>query len=246
VNSSHVDSVKQRKRETDLINLSIVNRTQKVFPEEITLICATINLMRRITSISKDAIDEFPKDPRLPAIMVLFSRNRELVHFATVCLANGGYATSKVLIRVELENSLSMRLFNSRADLAREWLANPERFREAWSPWRIREYLFPKGSRLLKDYNSFYGELCNYVHPNFKGWSEQTRGKMMLWHPVFNADFASECIGLIFFVMIHSLKQFADAFQQWLPDDLIKDLGRLLPKGSQMVRRHFSTIKTTK
>jgi len=240
------ESIKLNKRETNLINMQIVNYAQRVFPEEMRLILATTNLMRRITSISKHTIEEFPKNPRLPAIMNLFCRNRELVHFATVCLVNGGYASSKVLMRVGLENSLCMRLFNKRADLAKEWLSNPEQFGKEWTPKKIREELFPKGSRLWKAYNVFYGELCNYAHPSFKGWSEQTYGKNILWRPVFNADFASECIGLIFFIMVHSFDCLTKPFKQWFTDSMIKEINELLHKDSQMVRRHFQVQKEGK
>lgn len=90
-----------KKRETPLIHRRIMKRTEDVFPEEMRLILASTNLMRRITSVSRNA----PTSPVLSAIMNLFARNRELVHFSTVCLLNGGYAPAKVLVRVALENS---------------------------------------------------------------------------------------------------------------------------------------------
>jgi hypothetical protein len=223
-----------------------MNQTEKIFPEELTLILATTNLMRRVTSISKNLREEFSRDPRLATIMTLFCRNRELAHFAMVCLMNGGYAPSKVLIRVGLENSLCMRLFVKRGDLAKEWLSNPKRFGKTWFPTKIRDELFPKDSSLEKSYKEFYEELCNYTHPNFKGWSEQFYGKTILWHPVFDPDYASECIGLIFFIMVHSFMQFTTTFRQWLPNNLIAEVNRLLPKDSQMVRRHFRVQKDGK
>lgn len=243
---SDIECKKRRKRETDLINKGILNFSQKVFPEETKLILVTTNLMRRITSVSEDAINEFLKDHRLPAVMNLFCRNMEIIHFSTVCLMNGGYASTKVLIRVGLENSLCMRLFNKRADLAKEWLSNPEQFRKTWTFSKIRDELFQKNSRLWKAYTVFYGELCNYSHPSFKGWSEQLYGKNILWRPVFNDDYASECIGLIFFVMVHSFMQFDESFKQWLPENLIEEVNRLLTKDSQMVRRHFRVQKDEK
>ena len=183
-----------RRRETDLINVHIVDRTEEVFPHEIKLMLASTNLMRRVTTISKEAIKEFSTKPNLSAVMNLFARNRSLVHFSTVCLMNGGYAPTKVLSRVSLENILCMRLFNKKTDLAKEWFEDPEEFRREWTPERIRGELFSKGSRLWKAYRKIYGNLCNYTHPSFKGWSEQVSDKSILWHPVFSPDYASECI----------------------------------------------------
>jgi hypothetical protein len=231
------------KRETALIDRSIMKRTEQVFPEEIRLILASTNLMRRITSISKDASREFSTNPVLSAIMNLFARNRELIHFSTVCFANGGYASSKVLVRVGLENSLYMRLFRKKPELARDWFSDPERFRREWSPRRIRDELFQTNPTLRTSYSEFYWVLSNYSHPSFKGWSEQIIEHSILWHQVFNADYASECMGLIFFIIVQSCKQFAQVFKQWIPDQMVAEINSLLPRDSQMVRRHFVVIK---
>lgn len=230
---------KSSKRETDLINMGVVNRTWKIFPEEEKLILASTNLMRRITSISKDAIDEISIKPNLAAVMNLFARNRELVHFAVVCLMNAGYAPTKVLTRAALENTLCMRLFNKKPYLAKEWFADPERFRKEWTPKKIRDELFPKNSRLWRAYNVFYWKLCDYSHPSFKGWSELLHKKGILWHPVFNTDYASECLGMVFFIMVQSLQRFDEAFNQWLTPKLGEEVKNLGLKDSQMIRRHF-------
>lgn len=231
-----------KKRETPLIHRRIMKRTEDVFPEEMRLILASTNLMRRITSVSRNA----PTSPVLSAIMNLFARNRELVHFSTVCLLNGGYAPAKVLVRVALENSLYMRLFRKKPELAQDWFSNPEGFRKEWLPKKIRDELFSENPTLWKAYTEFYWVLCNYSHPSFKGWSEQILEHSILWHPVFNADYASECMGLIFFIIVQSFQQFAQAFKQWISDNMIAEINSLLPKDSQMVRRHFVVIKNAK
>lgn len=233
--------MKQRshKRETDLINKGIIKRTEDIFPDETKLILASTNLMRRITKVSKDAINEFDAKPHLPAIMNLFARNRELVHFSMVCLMNAGYAPMKVLSRAALENTLCMRLFNKNTDLAGKWSTNPEKFGKKWTPQKIRDVLFPRNSDLWKAYNEFYWKLCYYAHPSAKGWGELIYEKSILWHPIFNEDYTSECIGLIFFIIVQSLQQFAEAFKEWLPSNLIEEANKLGLKGSQMIRRHF-------
>jgi len=231
---------KSSKRETDLINLGIVNRTWKVFPEEEKLLLASTNLMRRMTSISKEAVAEMKSQAALSAVMNLFARNRELVHFAIVCLMNGGYASTKVLSRAALENALYMRLFNKKPDLAKKWFTNPEKFRENWTPQRVRDELFKKGTRIWDSYNRFYWILCNYSHPSFKGWGElihETKG--ILWCPVFNKDYADECIGQIFFIIAQTLPPFILEYTKWLPRSLTEELRNLGTQVSQMVRRHF-------
>jgi len=231
---------KSSKRETALINLGIVNRTWKVFPEEEKSLLASTNLMRRMTSISKAAVAEMKSQAALSAVMNLFARNRELVHFAIVCLMNGGYASTKVLSRAALENTLYMRLFNKKSDLAKKWFTNPEKFRENWTPQRVRDELFEKGTSLWNSYNQFYWILCNYSHPSFKGWGELTHEtKGMLWCPVFNEDYADECLGLIFFLIAQTLMPFTVVFTKWLPRSLTEELRNMGTRVSQMVRRHF-------
>ena len=230
---------KLRKRETDLINRRIIKRTEEIFPEETELILASTNLMRRITSVSREVINEISTNPNLSAVMNLFARNRELVHFSVVCLANGGYAPVKVLSRAALENTLCLRLFNKKPYLAKKWFKNPDKFREIWTPQKIRDELFTEGSSLWNSYNEFYWKLCDYSHPSFKGWSELTHERGIPWCPLFNADYASECIGLVFFIIVQSLKQFAEAFKKWFSPKLTEEVTTLGLKGSQMIRRHF-------
>lgn len=230
---------KSRRRETDLINLGIVKRTEKIFPDEIKLILASTNLMRRMTRISKDAIDEISTKPNLSAIMNLFARNRELVHFSVVCLMNGGYTSTKILSRVALENTLCMRLFNKKPILAKKWFSDPDKFAKEWTPQRIRDELFVKDSSLWHSYNVFYWKLCNYAHPSFKGWSEIVHERGIPWCPFFNVNYADGCIGLVFFIIVQSLQQFAEVFDNWLPTNLVEEVNNIGLKGSQMIRRHF-------
>lgn len=219
--------------------MGIIGRTEDIFPEETRLIRASTNLMRRMTRVSKDAVKEFSKKRNLQAIINLFARNRELVHFSMVCLMNGGYAITKILSRAALENTLCIRLFNKKPELAKEWFTNPEEFRKEWTPQKIRDELFKEGSSLWNSYNKFYWKLCDYSHPSFKGWSELVYDKSILWHPVFNEDYASECIGLSFFIIVQSLQQFTEAFKRWFTPKLNKEVTNIGLQGSQMIRRHF-------
>lgn len=228
-----------QKRQTGLINKGIIQQTEKIYPDEIELILTSTNLMRRITSVSKDAIKEMSEKPNLYAVMNLFARNRELVHFSTVSMMNAGYSPTKVLSRAALENTLCMRLFNKKPELAQKWFTNPDEFRKEWKPHNIRDELFLRKSSLWKSYNHFYWGLCNYSHPSFRGWMELIHEKSVLWRPIFNEDFASECIGLTFFIIFHSLQQFAEAFKEWFDPQLLKEVYNTGLQVSQMIRRHF-------
>lgn len=227
------------RRQIGLINKAIIRRTEKIFPDEIGLILTSTNLLRRLTTVSKEAFNEISAKPELFAIFNLFARNREIVHFSTVCMMNGGYATTKILLRAALENTLSMRLFRKKPELAKTWLANPDKFREKWKPQRIRDELFTKDSSLWKSYNYFYWRLCDYAHPSFRGWAELYYDRSILWHPIFNKDYVSECVGLIFFIVVHTLQQFAEAFRIWLDPKLVEEVNVIGLKDSQMIRRHF-------
>lgn len=227
------------RRQTGLINKGIIRKTEEIYPDEIGLILASTNLLRRLTTVSKEAFNEVSAKPNLFAIMNLFARNREIVHFSTVCMMNGGYAPTKILLRAALENTLCMRLFRKKPDLAKTWLANPDKFRKKWKPQRIRDELFTRDSSLWNSYNYFYWRLCDYTHSSFRGWGELYYERSILWHPIFNEDYASECIGLIFFIIVHTLQQFSEIFRRWFKREMIDEINDIGKKDSGMIKRHF-------
>ncbi|MCJ7559043.1 hypothetical protein MUO79_00295 [Candidatus Bathyarchaeota archaeon] len=85
--------------------------------------------------------------------------------------------------------------------------------------------------------------LCDYSHPSFKGWIEllkkKEKGIFIGCAPEFDANYASECIGLICFVTIQSLKAFVDAFRAWFTMGLLAEADKLMPKILEMVTRYF-------
>ena len=232
-----------QKREADLINLKIIKKTEDVFPEETMILRASTNFMRRLTQSSREALPHFDKHPNLRAIMELFCRNRELAHFSIVCMINAGYAETKILSRVSMENFLLMRLLVIRPDLASTWFVNIEKFRCEWSPKEVRKAVFNKKPERGSNYERFYWLLCDYTHPSFKGWFElfrrQNDGVFISSRPEFNPDYASECIGLICFAMIQSVKVYVDSFKPWMDQKVVDEANRLMPKLHEMVTRHF-------
>jgi len=231
-------------RLTPLISRAILNRTSQVFPEETHAVCASTNLMRRVTNLNPLEKSSGNRDLH-GAIQLLFSRNRELAHFSVVCLFNGGYASVKVLVRAATENALCMRLFNKRPELATKWIKNPERFRRKWNPTQIIRDVFATKERIGRSYRQFYGILCSYVHPSSLGWREQIVDSKILWRPIFKPENASECFGQVFFIIMQSFKPFFETCQQRIPLDVLSHVNVILPRVEQMIMRHFQVIGYT-
>jgi hypothetical protein len=231
------------KRVTDLINLHILDKTERVFPEETILLRAGLNFMRRVTAVSNQAVAQYDKHPNLRAVLDLFCRNRDLVHFSIVCMVNGGYAETKILSRVALENFLLIRLFNLQPSLAEDWFSDPDGFRKKWRAEKIRKAVFKDIPKRIDSYSQFYWLLCDYTHPSFRGWIElmkkKENGIYIGYCPAFNPDYASECMGFVCWIIIQSLKGYLDAFKEWLTKGLVLEANRLMPKIHEIVTRHF-------
>jgi hypothetical protein len=231
------------KRETDLINLKIIGQTEKVFPEEIIILRATTNFMRRLTKVANQALPYFDQQPSLRAVMELFCRNRELTHFSIVCIVNAGYSETKILSRVAIENFMLMRLFSAMPDVAHTWFSDPEKFRKDWTPKKIRQTVFSKVPKRATSYDAFYWLLCDYSHPSFKGWYEifkrQNERVLIGARPEFNAEYSSECIGLVSFVSLQSVKIYVDFFKAFFDENMLNEINSLMPKLFEIVTRHF-------
>ena len=158
-------------------------------------------------------------------------------------MVNAGYAETKILSRVSMENFLLMRLFEIRPDLAGEWFSNSDKFRKKWTPQEIRETVFKEKPERATNYERFYWLLCDYTHPSFKGWYElfkkQNNGVFIGSSPEFNPDYESECIGLICFAMIQSMKVYVDVFKPWIDEKMLDEANNLMQKLYQIVIRHF-------
>lgn len=238
------------RRITDLIDRSIIDKTEKVFPDEFRLLLTSLNFMRRLTSIADRLVTQYNEQSNLRATMDLFCRNRDLIHFSIVCLVNGGYSETKILIRVAIEHFLLIRLFQQNPLLAEEWFSNPKKFQRKWKPQKIRKSVFKEKPQRIESYAKFYSLLCDYHHGSFKGWIEIMKKRKektyILWHPEFNPDYTSECMGLLGWVTIQSISGYITAFQEWLTDDLKSEANRLMPKVHEMVTRHFVVRKYDK
>ena len=232
------------KRITSLINnTNIVNETQKIFPEETTVLLATTNFMRRITKVANKTLPFFDKQPSLRAVMELFCRNRELAHFSVVCMLNAGYSETKILSRVAFENLSLMRLLAIRPEVASTWFSDPDKFRRQWTAKKIRKAVFSKIPEQLAGYDNFYWLLCDYTHPSFKGWFEifkrQKNSVSIGDRPEFNSEYASECVGLIGFIVLQSVEVYSRFFQKWLDENILKEANTLKLNVLDIVRRHF-------
>lgn len=240
-----VSSEGTEKRITTLLDERIRKRTEQVFPDGIKSILANTNLMRRATD-PKTHHPDLTKSAHGGATFLLFSRNRELIHFSTVCLLHGGYSSVKVLVRAAYESGLYMRLFNKMPDLAEEWFRDTEKFRGKWGMGKTQETLFLKGSSLYNSHKKFYGELCKYAHPSFEGWREQRYGSNVLWRPWFNAENAEESIGLVFYVIAQTWIAFLAAMEKQISKDFLHEINSQKKNIGEMLERHFVVYTKTK
>jgi hypothetical protein len=239
-----VSSEGTEKRITTLLDEKIRKKTEQVFPDGIKSILANINLMRRATD-PKNLNPDVTETAYVGAIFLLFSRNRELIHFSTVCLLHGGYSSVKVLVRAAYEGGLYMRLFNKMPNLAGEWFKDTEKFRKKWGIDTAQQELFQKGSRLYKSHRKLYGELCKYAHPSSEGWREQRYGSKVLWRPWFKAENAEESIGLIFYVIVQTWLAFLATIEKQIGKDFLPEIYTRLQNNGGMLARHFVVYTKT-
>ena len=137
-----------------------------------------------------------------------------------------------------MENNNLMRLFNLHSQYAYEWLplATQKRFSlETQSKYNksgrsnrtfkdrwVRNMVFKKEGKeeVGKRIKKIYSELCDYTHPNFKGWRElmglQGKKEVLLELPAFTADNASELVGATLYFMQMSFKTCVETFRQYL------------------------------
>ena len=90
-----------------------IKKTKSIFPEETQKIEFGLALMRDLTQITQNAVDDYRTKPNLYANHNLFARNRQLLLNAYFCLLSSSYGTEFVILRTVLENNNLMRLFNN-------------------------------------------------------------------------------------------------------------------------------------
>jgi hypothetical protein len=210
-----------------------VEKTKSTFPEETRLIELGLALMREVTHVSQDAINNYKTRPNLPANHNLFARNRQLLLNAYFCMLNSSYGTQFVILRTVLENNNLMRLFNKKPQSAFEWLSKDaqKRFSEetmhkydksgkqnrTFEPGQVRREVFFEKGKVRDDIRQFYDGLCNYTHPNFVGWQELVERKgqteIMLNMPRFQLQYADRSIGVTLFLMQLTFKTFVETFK---------------------------------
>jgi len=100
-----------------------IKKTKSTFPEETQIIEFGLALMRDLTQITQDAVNDYKTKPNLFANHNLFARNRQLLLNAYFCLLCSSYGTQFVILRTVLENNNLMRLFNKNPQFAFEWLS---------------------------------------------------------------------------------------------------------------------------
>jgi hypothetical protein len=215
-----------------------IEKTKSVFPEEIQRIEFGLVLMRDLTQVTKEAVDDYRTRPNLFANHNLFARNRQLLLNAYICLLSSSYGTQFVILRTALENNNLMRLFNKEPQYAFEWLSKERQnqfsrrtqleygksgeanklFKPSW----VRKQVFNEveNEKAGSGIEKFYGELSNYTHSNYRGWQELVgkRGgtEIILNIPRFLPSNADKATGIMLYLMQLSFKTFVETFKGYL------------------------------
>ena len=217
---------------------SNLKTTKSVFPDEIKLIESGMLLLREVTKITGEASKEYPKAPNMFANHNLFARNRQLILNAYVCCLHASYGTSFVILRTVLENNNLIRLFNKNPQLAFEWLPKEQQKKfdqevqkrfgasgkknQTYDPMPVTDLVFGDmtNRKIKKELNKFYGQLCNYTHPNSTGWKELVAYKenfeVIQNMPTFSPVTGENVIGVLLFSMILTFRAFVETFEGYL------------------------------
>jgi hypothetical protein len=191
--------------------------------------------MFKLTSISKDVCEEYPNQPNFYTNHNLFVRNRQLLLQAYISCLSSSYGSEFVILRTVLENNNLMRLFNKTPEYAFDWLPKTiqKRFSleaqtkygksgkhdETYDPFPVIGWIFDnkKRKKVRRDVNRLYGQLCNYSHPNFKGWHEiikqQGEVEMIERLPAFSPTNGETSVGLLLFLMQLTFKSYVETFK---------------------------------
>lgn len=214
-----------------------IKKTKSTFPEETALMEYGLDLMFNITRDINGALKNNEK-PQLYANGNLFARNRQLLLNAYLCFNCSHYGTQFVVLRTIMENNNLMRLFNLHPQYAYEWLpldiqkqfsletqAKYAKSGRAGSTFKfqwVRNRVFKKEGKeeVGKHIEKIYHELCDYTHPNFKGWRElmglEAKKEILLELPAFTPDNASELVPATLYFMQMSFKTCVETFREYL------------------------------
>ncbi len=128
-----------------------------------------------------------------------------------------------------------MRLFNKTPEYSFDWLpeAIQKRFSleaqtkygksgkhdETYEPFPVIGWVFDdkKRKKVKSDLHRLYGQLCNYSHPNFKGWQElikqQRETEMIERLPAFSPIDGETSVGLLLVLMQLTFTSYFETFK---------------------------------
>lgn len=212
-----------------------LRKTKSVFPEETRLVERGLDLMFKLTTISKDVCKEYLHKPNFYANHNLFARNRQLLLQAYISCLSASYGTEFVILRTVLESNNLMRLFNKKPEFAFNWLPTEVQKRftveaqktygksgehdKTYDPFPVVGLVFDDKSKakVKHDVSKLYGQLCNYSHPNFMGWHEIVRqhdeAEMIERLPAFSPINGETSVGLLLFLMQLTFKSYVETFK---------------------------------
>jgi len=214
-----------------------LKKTKKVFPEETERIEFGLALMRDVTQVTRNAVNDYKTKPNLITNHNLFARNRQLLLNAYFCLLCSSYGTQFVILRVVLENNFLMRLFKENPQFAFEWLSEemqkrfPEKTQLKYGKSGISNRIFKVdlSKRIFRDIakkkargeiDNIRKQLSNYIHPNFKGWQEllgrSGQTEIILNMPRFVSANSEKAVGITLYLIQLSFKAFVESFRDYL------------------------------
>jgi len=231
--------------QTELKLLRNIKITKAAFPEETKAIEEGLALMYSY-SLTEDVNEAVRKDtrPQIYANRNLFARNRQLLLNGYFCMLCSNYGTQFVILRTVLENNDLMRLFNLKPQYAYEWLSaekqerfptktqseyrKSDRHDREFKDWFVRKELFqqPEKGVVAETLKKIYEELCDYAHPNFRGWSElmglRKEEEIIMEMPAFTTDNAFIVVRLTLYLMQLSFKTLVETFKSHILDFLVQ------------------------
>jgi len=242
-----------------------LRKTKGVFPEETHQLEYGLELLRNLNKEFQETVNEYPKKPYLYTNHNLFSRNRQLLLNAYTSLLFSSYGTEFVILRTVLENNNLTRLFTKKPQYAFEWLPKTlqERFPQEtklkfgqsgraerrFKAKFVRDGVYGKKGKetVQSDIEQFYSDLCNYTHPNHKGWQELVfrepdSPEMISNIPEFQDEIAETGIGVGQFSMQTTFKAIVETFKgYWQLDFFSFQLTEWQRKNLLMLPKYLPT-----
>lgn len=186
--------------------------TKADFAQEVCASERLIEYMRTILDGWDMDAPTLDSRPDLQTSVILFARNRQLFLSAYDLFMSGCYGSSLCLLRIMLENTNLMRLFQTNPKEAVSW-TNGHLF-DAHPTVKAAHESKPK---LGEKYYKLHAQLSNYVHPHTAGWNElfvpSSKGSGIQNMPTYRKAIAQEVWGILLLLGLRTVTEFVGVFK---------------------------------